>query len=118
MRNRSNPVEFSAPAAPACWQCEAPSACLRVELQSGEMHLFAYQHFVTASFNRNDAGTETARIVFSTRALTVEGSGLRELILSLQDFAVKWLRAAPGRYESLTGAADGSIRAIRIETVE
>ena len=118
MRNRSNTADNNGPEAPVCWQREAPSACLRVELLNGETHLFSYQHFVTATFTRNDAGTETARIVFSTHTLEVEGRGLRELLLGLQEFAVKWMRSAPERYQALSACADGTINALRIVTDE
>jgi hypothetical protein len=118
MRHRSNTSESSTPAAPACWQREAPSACLRVELQNGEIHLFAYQHFITALLNRDGQGTETARVTFSTHVLEIQGRGLRELLLNLQDFAVKWLRAAPGRYHALPESADGVITAIRVVAIE
>ncbi|MDB5439709.1 MAG: hypothetical protein JWM33_2136, partial [Caulobacteraceae bacterium] len=64
---------------PTCWQREAPSACLRVEMPSGELHLFSYQHFVTASLKRSEAGTETLHIDFSNHELQVEGQGLRDL---------------------------------------
>ena len=118
MRNRSTITESSTAAAPTCWQREAPTGCLRVELQNGETHLFSYQHFVTASFKRDDVGTETARVSFSSHELEIEGRGLRELLLCLQDFAVKWVRTAPERYHVLPGSADGVVTAIRIVPTE
>jgi hypothetical protein len=118
MRNRSNPADPAAPTAPTCWEREGPSACLRVEFPNGESHLFSYQHFVTATFTRDDAGAETARIVFSTHSLEVEGRGLRELLLGLQEFAVKWMRPAPERYQTLPAGSDGIISAIRIVDAE
>ncbi len=118
MRNRSIPTDAAAKVAPACWQREVPSACLRVELPNGETHLFAYQHFVTATFTRDDAGIEIGRIVFSTHSLEVEGRGLRELLLGLQEFAVKWMRPAPERYQALPVGSDGTITTIRIVAAE
>lgn len=118
MRNRSTAPESAAPAAPACWQREAPSPCLRVELVSGDTHLFAYQHFLAATLNRGGDGAETLRVMFSTHELTVDGRGLRDLLLSLQDFAVKWLRPTPDRYHSLAANAEGIITAIGITAVE
>jgi hypothetical protein len=111
-------TESSTAAAPACWQREAPSACLRVELLSGEIHLFAYQHFVTATLDRENAGSEVLRVTFSTHELRVEGSGLRNLLLSLQDFVVKWMRPAPERYRALPVSTEGVIADIRISAVE
>ena len=118
MKNRSTATEFQTSVTPACWQREAPSACLRVELASGEIHLFSYQHFVTASHQRDDTGGETVLITFSSHELDVKGHGLRELLLSLQDFAVKWLRTAPDRYHTLPVSADGIVTAIRIAAAE
>ena len=118
MKNRSIATETQTSATPVCWQREAPSACLRVELPSGELHLFSYQHFVTASLQRSEAGGETVRITFSSHELDVEGRGLRELLLGLQDFAVKWLRAAPDRYHTLPVSAEGIITGIRITVAE
>ena len=118
MRNRAIAADSGAPVAPACWQLEAPSPCLRVELTSGETHLFSYQHFVTAAFSRDDAGAEIGRIVFSTHTLEIEGRGLRELLLGLQDFAVKWMRPAPARYLALPVATEGVISAICIVAAE
>ncbi len=109
--------ESSAAMMPTSWQREAPCPCLRVELASGEMHLFSYHHFVAASL-RGDAGAELLRISFSSHELDVEGRGLRELLLGLQDFAVKWLRTAPERYRHLPAGTDGMITAIRITAVE
>jgi hypothetical protein len=118
MKNRSTATEAQTSATPACWQREAPSACLRVELLSGEVHLFSYQHFVTASLQCNDAGGETVRITFSIHELDVEGRGLRELLLGLQDFAVKWVRPAPDRYHALPVSAEGIVTGIRITMAE
>lgn len=106
------------PAAPVCWQREAPSACLRVELPSGDIHLFSYQHFITAALTRTNAETETLRLCFSGHDVEVAGRGLRELLLELQDFAVKWVRTAPERYRGLTVKSSGTISAIRISAVE
>jgi hypothetical protein len=103
---------------PACWQREAPTACLRVELPSGEIYLFAYQHFFTASLRRDESGTETLRICFSGHDIDIEGRGLRELLLGLQDFAVKWLRTAPERYSSLSDSRDGIVSTIHIKAAQ
>ena len=118
MRNRSNTNESGAQTAPTCWQRETPSACLRVELPGGEMHLFAYQHFVTASLDRDAAGLELLQVTFSTHELKLGGRGLRDLLLGLQDFAVKWLRPATERYRGLPASTDGVITDIRISAIE
>lgn len=118
MRNRSTAPESAGPTAPTCWQRETPSPCLRVELANGETHLFAYQHFLTATLTRVGDGAETLRVTFSTHELAVEGRGLRDLLLSLQDFGVKWVRPAPERYHALPANADGIITMIGISAVE
>ena len=93
MRNRTLVPDQSGPAAPICWQREAPSPRLRVELADDEIHLLAYQHFVSAALTRGSNGNETLLVMFSTHELAIDGQGLRELLLCLQDYAVKWLRA-------------------------
>ena len=118
MRNRSSFTESQSPATPACWQREAPTACLRVELSCEETQLFSYQHFVTASLKRDDAGGETIRIIFSSHELDIEGRGLRELLLGLQDFAVKWVRTVPDRYRALPLETSGFVTAIRVTASE
>lgn len=77
MITRSTSHEIPATTAPACWQREAPSACLRIELPSGEMHLFSYQRFVAAILNPGDGGAETLRIVFASHEVEIGGRGLR-----------------------------------------
>ncbi|WP_348543700.1 hypothetical protein [Chthoniobacter sp.] len=73
---------------------------------------------MTASLQRNDVGGETVHVTFSSHELDVEGRGLRELLLGLQDFAIKWLRTAPDRYHTLPASADGIITSLRIAAAE
>ncbi len=102
------------PPAPTCWQREAPCACLRIETSSADAHLFPYQHLVTASLIHTDQA-ETLRLAFSSHDVEITGRNLRTLILALQDFAVKWMRAVPERYHALQSAEDAFITSIRIE---
>ena len=102
--------------APTCWQREAPCACLRIETSSREVHLFPYQHLVTASLTQHH-GAETLRIAFSSHDVEVGGRNLRPLLLALQDFAVKWLRSVPERYQLLETAENGLVSSIRIREV-
>ena len=118
MRNRFATSASTASTAPACWQREGPSPCLRVELLNGDAHLFSYQHFVTAVLTRNGDGAETLQAMFSTHELAIEGKGLRDLLLNLQDFAVKWVRPSPNRYHALADNTDGIITTISINVVE
>jgi hypothetical protein len=96
MKNR-NSTETTTPTvtSPICWQREAPSACLRIELLNGEIHLFPYTHLVTARHSRTADDTETLHITFSTHEVQVEGRALRDLVLGIQDYAVKSLRSVP-----------------------
>jgi hypothetical protein len=48
----------------------------------------------------------------------VEGHNLRDLVLGIQDFAIKWRRPVPERYQSLAPSRDGVIVSVRITAVE
>jgi hypothetical protein len=78
------------------------------------MHVFPYPHLVTISLQRT-AGEEKVRILFSSHDVEIAGYNLRALVLALQDFAVKWIRPIPRRYESLATQEAGVITSIRIE---
>jgi hypothetical protein len=104
----------SVPSAPTCWRREAPCACLRIELSDSEIHVFPYQHLVTASLIHKEEA-EVLRLAFSSHDVEIGGRNLRALLLALQDFAVKWLRAVPPRYEALENSDEGVITRIRIE---
>ena len=118
MRNRtSTTTEPLAVAAPICWQREASSACLRVELLNSEIHLFPYTHLVSAHLVCAAGDKETLHVTFSTHEVQVEGHNLRDLVLGIQDFAIKWLRAAPEKYRSVV-SGDGVISGIRITASE
>ena len=99
--------------APTCWQREAPCACLRVETSPRESHLFPYQHFVTASLSYSEQG-ETLRLTFSLHDVEIKGRNLRALLLALQEFAVKWIRAMPERYHALEPGENSVVSSIRI----
>ena len=101
-------------ATPACWQREAPCPCLRIETSPNESYVFPYQHLVTASLTSAEQ-IETLRLLFSSHDVQLQGRNLRTLLLALQDFAVKWLRAMPERYEGLETGDGGVITGIQIE---
>ncbi len=103
--------------APTCWQREAPSACLRVETSEGEFHLFPYGQLVTVSLAHAEHG-ETMRIVLASHEVEIIGRNLRDLLLALQDFAVKWIRVTPQRYQSLVEADVGIVSKILVKDVE
>ena len=99
---------------PACWQREAPCPCLRIETSPNESHVFPYQHLVNA-WLINSEGVETLRLAFSSHDVELQGRNLRTLLLALQEFAVKWLRTMPERYEGLETGDSGVITGIQIE---
>jgi hypothetical protein len=103
--------------APTCWQREASCASLRVETSGSESQLFPYQHFITAKLNQNEQ-PETLRLSFSSHDVEIAGRNLRPLLIALQDFAVKWIRAVPARYQQLEADDAGIISRIRIVEAE
>jgi hypothetical protein len=98
---------------PTCWQREASSACLRIEISPRESHLFPYQHLVTASLTQSEE-SETLRLAFSLHDVEIKGRNLRTLLLAVQDFAVKWIRAMPERYHALEAGEHGIVSSIGI----
>jgi hypothetical protein len=112
MKSESNKRTVSS--APTCWQREAPCACLRIETSPRESYLFPYQHLVTASLQQSEQG-ETLRLTFSLYDVEIRGRNLRSLLLALQDFAVKWIRAIPERYHALQLGENGVVSSIRIQ---
>jgi hypothetical protein len=107
----------TAQATPACWQREAPCPCLRVETSPNESHIFPYQHLVTTSLVSSEQN-EILRLFFTSHNVELRGRNLRALLLALQDFAVKWLRTMPERYQDLDTADNGVITAIQIDEVK
>ena len=103
-------------ATPACWQREAPCPCLRIETSPNESHVFPYQHLVNASLTDSEE-RETLRLTFSLHDVEIQGRNLRALLLALQDFAVKWIRAMPERYHALEFGENGVVSSIRIRDV-
>jgi hypothetical protein len=113
MKHRPESDKPATQPAPTCWQREAPSACLRLEPAGGELHIFPFQHFVTASLVRS-GDCETLRLVLSNHEIEISGRNLRELLVALQDFAVKWIRTAPERYQTLAAGDAAMVSSIRI----
>jgi hypothetical protein len=54
------------------------------------------------------------RLAFSSHDVEITGHNLRTLVLALQEFAVKWIRAVPERYQRLDASEDGTISRITI----
>ena len=108
MKNRTS-IDPTTPTAPVCWQRESATACLRIELESGEIHLLPYNHLITARLALGTGGTES---------LQIEGHTLRDLLLGIQDFAIKWLRPVPERYHDVVHLRDGAITSVKIAPVD
>jgi len=107
--------ELTGSAPPVCWQREAQAACLRLELPSGETHIISYAHFHTASLQPAKNAAEMICISFSAYEIEIDGHGLKELLLTLEDLAVKWIRTAPERYRDVAQENSGVILDIRIK---
>lgn len=114
MKYRLETKQRSVSDAPTCWYREAPCACLRVETSARESHLFSYQHLIVASLTQ-DEQRDTLRLKFSFHDVEIEGRNLRALLLALQDFAVKWVRLTPERYQRLETAEASVVSSIRIQ---
>ena len=113
MRNRLETDKRPEPLAPTAWRRETPCTCLRLEPSATEAHLFPYQHFVTASLVQADAD-EVLRLTFSSHDVEITGRCLRELLVAIQDFAVKCVRVVPERYRGVAAADAGLVLGIRI----
>jgi hypothetical protein len=87
-----------------------------VEISATESHLFPYQQFVTASLVHEN-GADVLRLAFSSHDVEVTGRNLRDLLLGLQDFAVKWLRTVPEHYQSVASEEPLAVSNIRITAI-
>ena len=110
--------DSTASTAPACWQREPQVSCLRLELPSGETHILSNQQFLAACLRPGERVPETLCISFSCHEIEIDGHGLRDLLLALQSFEVKWVRTAPERYRNLVGGDSGMVSSIRVTTVK
>jgi hypothetical protein len=70
--------------------------------------------FVTSSLSHGEQ-VETLRLTFSLHDVEIEGNNLRALLLALQDFAVKWVRITPERYQRLEAAENTLVSSIRVQ---
>jgi hypothetical protein len=78
MKRHLEPKNIVAQIAPTCWQREAPSACLRVELTGAEAYLFPYQQLVAASLMHAE-GTDTLTLMFASHEVVFSGRSLRKI---------------------------------------
>ncbi len=113
MNRHLDPSKPTAPPAPMCWQRETPTPCLRIEPSGREAHVFPYQQLINASL-LHAAGADTVRLVFASHEVEITGSNLRDLLHALQEFAVKWVRPVPERYQIGAANQAGFVTEIRL----
>jgi hypothetical protein len=91
---------------------------LRVEISGTESRLFPYQQFVAASLVHEN-GADVLRLAFSSHDVEITGRNLRELLVALQEFAVKWVRTVPERYQTtMVPTEQGMVSRIWVKTPE
>jgi hypothetical protein len=113
MKHHSEINRRSTPPAPTCWHREASCPCLRVEPSGTEAQIFPYHYLIAATLVHAD-GTDTLRLKFSSDDVEIAGHNLRDLLVAIQEFSVKWLRPVPERYHAVAHAEAGVISSIRI----
>ena len=57
---------------------------------------------------------ETLRLVFASHEVELTGRNLRDLFHAVQDFAVKWIRPLPERFNALVSGDSGLVSGIRV----
>jgi len=89
-----------------------------VEISKTESHLFPYQQLITASLAHENT-EDVLRLAFSSHDVEITGRNLRELLVALQEFAVKWLRAVPDPYQlTMAPTEQGMVSRICIKAME
>ena len=69
---------------------------------------------ITASLIHENAH-EVLRLAFSSHDVEITGRNLRELLVALQEFSVKWVRAVPERYQmTIAPTGQGILSNIRV----
>ena len=116
MRHRSETDKRTETIAPTCWLRESSCTCLRVEISGAEAHIFPYQQLLTASLvHENEA--DVLSLAFSSHDVEITGRNLQELLVGIQEFSVKWLRAVPDRYEGIWATESATIAKVRLSAV-
>jgi hypothetical protein len=72
---------------------------------------------VAASLVHENA-QDLMRLAFASHDVEITGQNLRELLIGLQDFSVKWLRASPNRYHGIAVAESAIITDVRVSAAE
>ncbi|MCI0538013.1 MAG: hypothetical protein L0Z50_22585 [Verrucomicrobiales bacterium] len=83
----------------SCWKKDERAQCLRVETGSGEQYLFPYGYFHEARFSTS-GDDETLELLFSSgsRVIRIQGSGLEDLWVALQNLSVACVKSLPQRF--------------------
>ncbi|MEO6739424.1 MAG: hypothetical protein ABIP20_04175 [Chthoniobacteraceae bacterium] len=97
----------------ACWNEDAQTQALRVELKGGDFFVFPVSHFLCAEFTRGAEG-DLLRLAFTTHEVKIRGRHLREVALALQRLAVEWIREIVPKYAALAGPDAAIIMAIEV----
>jgi hypothetical protein len=80
-----------------CWKEGPNPLCLRIELNDGTQFLMPYGYFESAKLVRENE-TDVLNLKFKSNCCLVKGSGLTQLLMSLQTFTVEWIKECPRRY--------------------
>lgn len=101
----------------SCWKKDERAQCLRVETSSAEQFLFPYGYFHEARF-ATSGDEETIELLFSSESRTVriEGRGLEDVWLALQNLSVAWVKPLPQRFAPLA-KSQTCIKSISVEVV-
>jgi hypothetical protein len=82
-------------------------------MSAREMHVLPYAHLISASLI-SGGDSDTLRLTFSAHDVEISGRNLRALLLALQEFSVKWIRAMPNRYQLLEAGENGAVLRIHV----
>ena len=99
-----------------CWNEDAQTQALRVELKNGNFFVFPVSHFLCAEFAQGDK-VDVFKLLFTTHAVTISGQHLREVALALQKLAVEWIKEIAPKYAKLAEPNAAVILSIEVAAV-
>jgi len=100
-----------------CWNREAQTQALRVELTNGSSFVFPYARLAFVRADRA-SGQEVLRVSIDTHEIQIIGRNLHEVELALQRFAVEWVRELPARYSPQATDGHAWITSIVVNELE
>jgi hypothetical protein len=80
-----------------CWNRDAQSQALRVELADGSFYVFPYSRLALVQFAPGN-DHDTLHVVLDTHKIQITGKHLQEVGLALQKSAVDCVKEMPDRY--------------------